>query len=100
MVRFSMHSPLRYEKARLENRLEIECTELWVAQQAGVADDEDRRQILNEIKVTGLYGILAQLHALNIMPFELDVQPGETSARAVARIFLHQSPDQVPDSIF
>ncbi len=97
MLRFT---PPLYEKARLEDRLEIKCTELWAAQQAGTSDDEAVALLLNEIESAGLYGLLARLHALHIMPFELDAQPGEASAQMVARIFLHQSPDQVPDSVF
>lgn len=100
MVQFSKNSPLQYEKARLENRLEIECTEAWAAQQAGVGDDARRIRVLDEIRTAGLYGLLAQLRVLRVTPFELDAQPGETSAQMVARIFLHQSPDQVPDSVF
>ena len=65
-----------------------------------IVSAEDLAPLRDDVERTGLYGLLAQLRVLRVTPFELDAKPGETSAQMVTRIFLHQSPDQVPDSVF
>ena len=100
MLALSHNSPIPHEFSRVSNKLEIKCTEMWAAKREGLVTAQELAPLKDDVERTGLYGILAQLLVFDIRPFELDLRAGESSARTVARIFLHQPPNQVPDSVF
>jgi tetratricopeptide (TPR) repeat protein len=89
-------SGLRNE--RLDYQVEIRLFEEWVARKEGIAPPMSGA--LDRLKSHKLYGFLAGLIALGIIPAGVpEPEPGEAPARLVARLFPDPCRDVIPTSV-